>query len=142
MQFSSKLAIATHILLVIAEFSEKEKVTSDVIAGSTNVNPVIIRNMLLKLQDAKIIQTKAGVGGSELTKPLNKITLKDIFYAVEEDKDLFKFHSNPNEDCPVGRNIHKLLDKRFDNAKEVMFDELSKITLDQLKIELDKLIKK
>ncbi|MBO6134469.1 MAG: Rrf2 family transcriptional regulator, partial [Lachnospiraceae bacterium] len=34
MQFSSKLAIATHILLVIAEFSEKEKVTSDVIAGS------------------------------------------------------------------------------------------------------------
>lgn len=128
--------------MVIAEFSDKEKVTSDVIAGSINVNPVIIRNMLLKLQDAKIIQTKADVGGSEFTKPLNKITLKDIFYAVEEAKDLFMFHSNPNEDCPVGRNIHKLLDKRFDNAKEVMFDELSKITLDQLKTELDKLIKK
>lgn len=68
--------------------------------------------------------------------------MRDIFYAVEEDKDLFKFHANPNEDCPVGRNIHKLLDKRFDNAKEVMLNELSKITLDQLKIELDKLIKK
>lgn len=67
MQFSSKLAIATHILLVIAEFSDKEKITSEFISSSTNVNPVIIRNMLLKLQDAKIIQTKAGVGGSELT---------------------------------------------------------------------------
>ena len=66
MQFSSKLAVSTHILLAIMEFDGKEKTTSDFLAGSVNANPVIIRNMLLKLKEAGIIRTKAGVGGSEM----------------------------------------------------------------------------
>lgn len=45
MQFSSRLTIAAHIMLCIAAFEKKEKLTSNFLAGSINVNPVIIRNV-------------------------------------------------------------------------------------------------
>ena len=52
MQFSSRLPIAVHILLAIVEFEGKEKTTSTFLAGSVNVNPVIIRNTLGQLKAA------------------------------------------------------------------------------------------
>lgn len=141
MQFSSKLAVSTHILLAIMEFDGKEKTTSDFLAGSVNANPVIIRNMLLKLKEAGIIRTKAGVGGSEMAMEPGDITLKDVLMAVEKDTDFFKFHDNPNPSCPVGRNVHALLDNKFEEARDAMLEELSKTTLADLKNDMNKLIK-
>ncbi|MBR7075069.1 MAG: Rrf2 family transcriptional regulator, partial [Oscillospiraceae bacterium] len=40
MQFSSRLPIAVHVLLCIHTFDGAEKLTSDFLAGSVNVNPV------------------------------------------------------------------------------------------------------
>ena len=141
MQFSSKLALSTHILLAIIEFDGKEKTTSEFLAGSVNANPVIVRNMLLKLQEAGFIRTKAGVGGSEIAMDPRRITLKDVLMAVEKDTEFFKFHDNPNPDCPVGRNIHELLDKRLTDARNAMLKELSKTTLASLAKDMKILIK-
>ncbi|MDD6945709.1 MAG: transcriptional regulator, partial [Ruminococcus callidus] len=41
MQFSSRLTIATHILLCIEIFKDDYKITSNFLAGSIHVNPVI-----------------------------------------------------------------------------------------------------
>ena len=140
MQFSSKLALSTHILLAIIEFDGKAKTTSSFLAGSVNVNPVIVRNILLKLQEAGFIKTKAGVGGSEMAMDPKDITLKDILMAVEKDIEIFKFHDNPNPKCPVGRVVHTLLDDRLEWAKNAMLEDLSKTTLEDLKKEMQLLI--
>ena len=42
MQISSRFTLAVHIFTCIDTFQNEYKVTSDFIAGSTNVNPVII----------------------------------------------------------------------------------------------------
>ena len=68
MQFSSRLTIATHILLCIEIFKKDYKVTSNFLAGSLNVNPVIVRNVLGQLSSAGIVEIKAGVGGADLSK--------------------------------------------------------------------------
>ena len=141
MQFSSKLAISTHILLAIIEFDGKEKTTSTFLAGSVNANPVIVRNMLLLLQEAGFIKTKAGVGGSEMAMDPKDITLKDVFLAVEKDTECFKFHENPNPKCPVGRNVHTLLDDKLADAKDAMLKDLSKTTLADLAKDMKTLIK-
>ncbi|MBR1622457.1 MAG: Rrf2 family transcriptional regulator [Pseudobutyrivibrio sp.] len=141
MQFSSKLAVSTHILLAIIEFDGKEKTTSEFLAGSVNANPVIVRNMLLKLQSAGFIRTKAGVGGSEMAMNPEDISLKDILLAVEKDTELFKFHENPNPNCPVGRNVHALLDDKLADAKDAMLEDLSKTTLADLAKDMKILIK-
>ena len=96
MQFSSRMTIAAHILLAIAEFADKEKTTSTFLAQSVNVHPVIIRNTLGKLKAAGIVHVRAGEGGATLANDPQKITLLDIFEAVEKEEDLFHPGSAPD----------------------------------------------
>lgn len=130
MQYSSRLTIAIHILLCITEFQDKEKVTSNYLAGSIGVNPVIVRNVLGQLKEAKLVHVAAGVGGSTLAKPPADITMYDIFDAVEDaSKDLFHFHENPNQECPVGRAVHAVLDDRLLKIQQAMESTMRSMTL-------------
>lgn len=139
MQFSSRLPIAVHVLLAIVEFEGKEKTTSVFLAGSVNVNPVIIRNTLGQLKSAGLISVKAGEGGSSLAKEPKDITLMDIFHAVEKEEDLFRFHENPNPECPVGKNVHAVLDDKLLAIQEAMFKQMRSITLQDLLDDLNKM---
>ena len=55
MQISSRFTIAVHIFACIKTFENDYKITSDFLAGSTNVNPVIIRKILGQLKGADLI---------------------------------------------------------------------------------------
>ena len=139
MQISSKFTIAIHSLLCINYFSNERKVTSNFIADSVNVNPVVIRNILGSLKETGIVNVEAGVGGTTIIKELSNITMLDIFKAVKcLDGELFNFHNNPNQNCPVGNTIHKVLDKRLDTIEQAMENEMAKITLDMLVNDLEK----
>lgn len=131
-QFSSRMTIAVHILLAIAEFADKEKTTSTFLAQSVNVHPVIIRNTLGKLKAAGIVHVRAGEGGATLANDPQKITLLDIFEAVEKEEDLFHFHEHPNPQCPVGKNMHAILDQRLISIQNAMRKEMSAMTLQDL----------
>ncbi|MDO4173687.1 MAG: Rrf2 family transcriptional regulator [Eubacteriales bacterium] len=132
MQFSSRLPIATHILLAIVTFSGKEKTTSTFLAGSVNVNPVIIRNTLGQLKAAGLVTVKAGEGGASLTKEPKDITLLDIFEAVEKEEALFHVHENPNPACPVGKRVHAVLDHELGLIQRAMQEQMNAITLQDL----------
>ena len=131
MQISSRFTIAVHILVCIVTFGKDYKVTSEFLAGSVNVNPVVIRNILSQLKKAGLVNVVRGTGGASLAKPMEDITFLDIYNAVEcvEQQELFHFHENPNPQCPVGRNIHGILDKKLDQVQKVMEQELASITL-------------
>ncbi|CDD64615.1 rrf2 family protein [Firmicutes bacterium CAG:882] len=43
MQISSRFTLAVHIFACIEAFGDENKVTSDFLAASANVNPVIMR---------------------------------------------------------------------------------------------------
>lgn len=132
MQFSSRFTIAVHILVCTAMFQEREKVTSAFLAGSIGVNPVIVRNVLGQLSAAGLVEIRAGVGGAHLARPAEEITLLDLFRAVEKDEALFHFHENPNPLCPVGRNIHTVMDSRLTDIQSAMERQMAETTLRQL----------
>lgn len=132
MQFSSRLPIATHILLCIAVFDGQHKTTSNFLAGSVGVNPVIVRNTLGQLKTAGLVNVEAGVGGAALTKEPKDITLLDVFRAVEEPETLFHFHEHPNPNCPVGRNIHAVLGEHLQAVDDAVVAKLSAVTLQSL----------
>lgn len=137
MQFSSRLPIAVHILLAIVTFEGKKKTTSTFLAGSVNVNPVIIRNTLGQLKAAGLVTVKAGEGGASLAKEPKDITLMDVFDAVEKEEALFHFHENPNPECPVGKNVHAVLDRRLLSIQEAMREQMEAITLQDLIDDMD-----
>ena len=132
MQIGSKFTIGVHIITAIDYFKDMDRVNSDFLAGSIGVNPVIVRTVISQLREAGILETQRGSSGAVLRKRLDEITLYDIYKAVgsvNEEEGLFHFHEQPNPDCPVGRNIHKVLDQRLLEAQRVMEEELRKTTL-------------
>lgn len=143
MQISSRFTIAVHVLVCIATFKDSYKVTSDFLASSVNVNPVVIRRLLQQLKKAGLIKVKRGSGGTDIEKPLDKITLLDLYNAVEcvEDGNLFHFHESPNQLCPVGKNIHKLLDVRLEEIQKAMEKEMRSVSIQDIMNDAEELIK-
>ncbi|MRX79369.1 Rrf2 family transcriptional regulator [Enorma shizhengliae] len=138
MQISSRFTIAVHTLLCIARFSGSQKMTSAFIAGSVNVNPVVIRRTLGQLKEAGIVLVEAGVGGATLARPAERITLLDVYRAVDcVQGDLFSFHANPNPECPVGRNVHAVLDSEVAAAQHALEQRLSETTIADLDAEVE-----
>lgn len=135
MQISSRFTVALHIFTCVEVFKDEYKVTSDFLAGSINTNPVIIRKILTQLKSAGLIEVLRGTGGIFITKPLADITFYDVYEAIEpvENGDLFHFHESPNPDCPVGRNIHALLDDKLKAIQCAMEDEMKRYTIEDLK---------
>lgn len=131
MQITSKFTIAVHIISCIDYFKDTETVTSKFLAGSIGVNQVIVRTVVGKLKKEGIIKSSQGKSGMTITRNLNQITFYDIYKAVDSvhDEGLFHFHEKPNMDCPVGRNIHNVMNERLSKVQEVMEDELKKVTL-------------
>lgn len=144
MQISSRFTIAIHIFSCIDIFGSERKVTSDFLASSVEVNPVVIRRILLQLKSAGLVNVQRGTGGTTIARPLEEITFLDIYKAVEcvEDGELFHFHEKPNIECPVGRNIHNVLDEKLERIQKAMEQEMASITLADMKKDMHKYLNK
>lgn len=142
MQISSRFTVALHIFSCVETFKDDYKVTSDFLASSINTNPVIIRKILSQLKNAGLIKVARGTGGIELLRPVEDITFYDVYQAVEvvENDTLFHFHENPNPECPVGRNIHKLLDDKLSAIQGAMEEEMRKYSIADLQSGMQELL--
>ena len=130
MQISSRFTIAVHILTCTDYFADERVITSDFLASSVGVNPVIIRQIILQLKAAGLVEVSRGKSGITLATQLESITLYDIYEAVESVKGkLFRFHENPNPKCPVGRDIHFAFDESLDEIQKALEDKMRGITL-------------
>ena len=144
MQISSRFTIALHIFACVDTFKEEYKVTSDFLATSINTNPVIVRKILSQLKNAGLINVARGTGGITFTRPPADITFLDVYEAIEpvENGDLFHFHEAPNPACPVGRNIHGLLDGKLLAIQSAMETEMKKYTIADIHNGLQELLAK
>lgn len=126
---NSRFAVAVHTLTLIAQ-GEGEPVTSEYIAGSVNTNPSLVRRILSQLTRAGLTTSQMGTGGGALlARPADRITLRDVYRAVDGG-ELFALHrEQPNPACPVGRNIQALLETRIDAATRALEAELDRTTI-------------
>lgn len=71
---------------------------------------------------------------------MQEITFLDVYRAVEcvENGELFHFHENPNTNCPVGKNIHLILDEKLERIQNAMEKELLSITLVDVKKDIQR----
>jgi DNA-binding IscR family transcriptional regulator len=140
MQISTKFTIAIHILTATRYFEGQQKITSRFLASSIGANPVIVRNIMLQLQEAEIITVKRGPGGITINRPLSEITYLDIYKAVETNsqENLFHFHENPNPKCPVGKNIHKALDQSLRDIQSDFEKDLASHNIEEVLQNIEK----
>lgn len=133
--------MAIHILTLLAHGGGGgEPMTSEYIAGSVNTNPVVIRRLLAMLRKAKLVRSQGGPGGGwHLIVPAGRVTLRDVYCAVESDP-LFPLHaSTPNPRCPVGRNIQAALSGHYGEAQRAVEEDLERTTIADLLQEVNAL---
>ena len=131
MQLSMKCSVAVHCLIFIHEAKGVAKVTSTLLAQSTGVNPVVIRNVLSGLKKAGIITVTRGTGGAELCRPPEQINLYQIYSALEPDglTSLIGIHPCGERPCPVARNIRNVLAGPYHKIEEAIRETMEGITL-------------
>jgi Rrf2 family protein len=131
MATSSRFAVATHILTVLAVRGD-EPSSSNLIASSVGTNPVVIRRLLGMLGRAGLVRAQSGRGGGALlaSKPAS-ITLYDVYHAVE-GRDLISIHPSVDTPCPVGKRIHGVLETCTSEAEEAMNSYLRGVTLAEI----------
>lgn len=126
---NSRFAISLHIMTILAEMGEELR-SSEWIAGSININPVLVRKEIINLRNHGLIESKEGKnGGSALAKPANKIFLSNIYAAVKPESILGNSKNNPNPDCRIGRQINQHLDTLYQEIEDTLLKKLGKKTL-------------
>src|SRR5436305_14805982 len=120
MRSSCRFAMAVHVLAVLA-YKDGDRVTSTFLAASVNTNPVVIRRLMLALQEAKLVETRKGAGfGSRLSRSPARIDLAQIYRAVESHEPFVMPPRKPNQACPVGHCIQAELPKIFTSCPKAM----------------------
>lgn len=134
MHISTKCSIAIHCLIFISEYGKTRKVTSELLSLSTGSNPVTIRNIVSALKKEGILSVKFGTGGTTLNCPLEEITLYRICSAIEPDflDKLIGIHTMPSPLCPVGKNIHNVLDTSYAKIRKDLQNSLYNVSMKEI----------
>jgi Rrf2 family protein len=129
---NSRFAVSVHTLAYLA-YREGVAVPSAEIASSVDTNPVVIRRLLSALVKAGIVTAQKGAtGGFLLAETPARISLLDIYRAVEPKPDHGMRHFAPNHKCPVGAKIESILQNVFLKVQAGMEAELGRVSLADL----------
>jgi DNA-binding IscR family transcriptional regulator len=129
MSRATRFSVAVHTLALIERLGA-DRITSDVIAGSVGTNASFVRRVLSMLSHAGLVRTAPGVAGAQLARPAMKITLLDIYRAVDmEDEHRLAVHDDPDRRCTVGRHIQRALDAVIGPAEAAFEAELQRRSL-------------
>ncbi|NOX95496.1 MAG: Rrf2 family transcriptional regulator [Alphaproteobacteria bacterium] len=129
MPTSTRFAVAVHILSYLA-LDRKIAKTSDAIAASISTNPAVVRRLLGDLSRVGLTNSQLGKGGgARLAIGPKRITLLDIYRAVEAPEIIAMQRSTPSDEDIVGRNIQPVLKQAASTAEQAFFDALAGQTL-------------
>ena len=121
---STNFATALHIMAALG-VSGDTPMTSDILARSVQTNPGLIRRVLAKLVRGGLVESQRGKhGGSTLARAPSRITLREIYEAVNEGQVLRVSGKKPQRECQVSCNIQNVLCEVFEEAEEAMKQKL------------------
>lgn len=119
-----------HILTLLAK-AGSEWLTSDFLAASININPVLVRKEIGNLRRNGLVISREGKnGGSQLAKSARQIQVSDVFLATRQGAFLGTSRNTPNPNCPVGKDINQHLDNLYQEAEEALIQKLGDCTLE------------
>lgn len=131
MKRNTRLADILHVLLHMATY--REPVTSESLASIMGTNPVVIRKTLGALRELRYVCSEKGHhGGWLLVCDMKKVTLYDIWQAIDAPS-LFALNSrNAHPECLVENAVNHALDEARQAAEAVLLTRMKAVTLDQL----------
>ena len=125
---NTRFATSIHILTLLATNPE-EVLSSEYIASSININPVLVRKEIAQLRKNGWIDSREGKGGgNQLALPARQIKLSDVYMVIKQDAILGRFN-NPNPRCPVGKQINQHIETLYEDAESALIKKLEKMSI-------------
>ncbi|WP_223321366.1 RrF2 family transcriptional regulator, partial [Leuconostoc mesenteroides] len=131
--FSQALEIITYINAK-SEEQQYQYLSIQKIADSLSIPVPSVKKISVILKKSGLLDSKTGTtGGLKLQKKIDDITLYDVFYAIEMDNPVFKFHTdfdvNSFQNKKKVQNWIDNTTKTLEVAEKAMFDVLKNTTL-------------
>jgi len=128
MRRDSRLSVVLHLLLHMTEL--EGPVTSETLGPLMNMNPVLVRRMLGGLRDAGIVTAEKGHGGGwALARPLERVTLAEVYRALGSPALFGIGPQRENPRCLVEQAVNRSLGKALHDAEALLLAELGRTTV-------------
>jgi Rrf2 family protein len=122
---SGRFAMAVHALALLSQ--SDEGYPSRYIAGSVNTHAVVLRRVLGQLAAAGLIEAREGRGGGyRLARPPDRISLGEVYMAVEPGGPLSPSPAVANPRCPIGAGMSKAFLVTSERAREGLIAALAR----------------
>jgi len=129
MAHNIQFSIAIHLMAALACGSDRD-ITSGDLAKSVNTSPSFVRRILAKLSKAGLVETATGKAGKcWLAKDPKKISLLDVYRAVDAPQ-AFAIHDYAEQKtCPVSCHIKSALDNALGKTQQAMESSLKETSV-------------
>jgi Rrf2 family protein len=126
---NTQFSVAAHLMAALGA-RDGEGVRSAELAASVNADPSFVRRVLSKLAKAGLVITTRGQHGAcSLARAPSRISLLDVYKAVEPPAPC-AMHAYPvSEECRVSRNIKRCMDDVLREAQQGFEQGLARQTL-------------
>ncbi|AUW57772.1 transcriptional regulator [Sphingobium sp. SCG-1] len=131
MRRDSRMSGVLHVLLHMAEIDGP--VTSETMAMIMSTNAVVMRRTMAGLRDAGLVRSEKGHGGGwTIKRDLSKVTLRDIYTALDSPELFAMGNRTDAPGCLVEQAVNTALGSAFDAAQSLLLDRFAAVTLAEL----------
>ena len=128
MRQDSRLSRMLHVLIHMGRHDGA--MTSEMIAQMLDANPVVIRRTMAGLRDEGYVGSVKGHGGGwTLARPLEELTLLDIYRAVGEPSIFAVGPAYDMPGCPIEQAVNGTLTDVFNEAEDLLRKRFAGVTL-------------
>lgn len=131
MNRDTRLSGVLHVLIHLAQADAP--VTSERLSATMRTNAAVFRRTMAGLRTAGYVHAEKGHGGGwTLCRPLNEITLLDIYEALGHTQLFAIGLRNDTPECTIERAVNEALVDTLDSAEALIRQRFGEVTLDQL----------
>lgn len=135
MKNDTRLSSMLHLLLHMAH--AEGPLTSEELARMLQTNPVLVRRTLAGLRERDLVSSEKGHGGGWLiARPLDAITLYDVYAALGAPELFAIGHRSAQASCLVENAVNAALDRPLAEAEALVLARLHEVTLAALSEDL------
>ncbi|MGX7112664.1 RrF2 family transcriptional regulator [Gemella cuniculi] len=136
MKLNKSLEQATYVITMLALQKEHKPIKSHILSQVLQVSDSYLKKVLNKLSKAGLVSSNASkIGGYQLAKPVNDITLKDIFFALEIHADVLEFKHIAHQVYEEEEHVYEAENKvktTLENGLEAFYKELETLKISDL----------
>jgi len=126
-----RFSTAVQMVLSVALAEHDDfRCTSKMLAEGLGTNPSLIRKLLFPLSRDGLIRPSVGKGGGlRLGRAAERITLRDVYQSVIENKAILAIRDDIPRRCRISANINEFFDTVTGEAERAMLETLQRRTI-------------